>query len=100
VASGKVGADKSTVSQIDYDPFLFMERNNKVYGWTMALYEYRRTVESLWQNTRDFAKLHPEYIHPDNALKGFMIDDESKDLQDGDWNSTQPSFLIDLFYLC
>lgn len=72
---------------IDYDPFLFMQRNNKVYGWTMALYEYRRTVESLWQDTRDFVKLHPEYIHPDNALKGFMIDDESKDLQDGDWNS-------------
>ena len=64
-----------------------MERNNKVYGWTMALYEYRRTVESLWQDTRDFAKLHPEYIHPDNALKGFMIDDGSKDLQDGEWNN-------------
>ncbi|GAA5882615.1 hypothetical protein JCM16303_002073 [Sporobolomyces ruberrimus] len=71
---------------IDFDPFLFMQANEKVYGFTVALYEYRRTVETLWDATREFAKLHPEYIHPDNAI-GFLVDDKSKGLMDGDWNN-------------
>lgn len=72
---------------IDYDPFVFMEKNNKVYGWTMAMYEYKRTVESLWQDTKDFVRANPSYVHPDNAI-GFMIDDDSKSIQDNDsdWN--------------
>ncbi|GAA5999332.1 glycosyltransferase family 15 protein [Rhodotorula paludigena] len=71
---------------IDYDPFIFMEANNKVYGFVIALYEYRRTVETLWDATREFARLHPEYIAEDNAIR-FLVDDERKGLQDGDWNN-------------
>ncbi|GAA5951664.1 hypothetical protein JCM8115_005212 [Rhodotorula mucilaginosa] len=70
---------------IDYDPFLFMEANNKVYGFTIVLYEYLRTVETLWDATREFARLHPEYIDPNNAIH-FLVDDKNKGLQDGDWN--------------
>lgn len=32
---------------VDVDPFLFMEANNKVYGFTIALYEYERTIQTL-----------------------------------------------------
>ncbi|GAA5888928.1 hypothetical protein JCM5296_002741 [Sporobolomyces johnsonii] len=71
---------------VDFDPFLFMEANEKVYGFTITLYEYRRTVESLWDTTREFARLHPEYIAEDNAL-GFLVDDKTKGLQDGEWNN-------------
>ncbi|GAA5835185.1 hypothetical protein JCM3766R1_006895 [Sporobolomyces carnicolor] len=71
---------------IDFDPFLFMQANEKVYGFTISLYEYRRTVETLWDATREFAQLHPEYIHPDNAV-GFLVDDQSKGLMDGEWNN-------------
>ncbi|BGP38146.1 hypothetical protein JCM10449v2_002073 [Rhodotorula kratochvilovae] len=71
---------------IDYDPFVFMEANNKVYGFVIALYEYRRTVETLWDATREFARLHPEYIADDNAIR-FLVDDKNKGLQDGDWNN-------------
>ncbi|GAA5900211.1 glycosyltransferase family 15 protein [Sporobolomyces salmoneus] len=71
---------------IDFDPFLFMQANEKVYGFTISLYEYRRTVETLWDATREFAKLHPEHIHPDNAV-GFLVDDQSKGLMDGEWNN-------------
>lgn len=63
-----------------------MEANNKVYGFVIALYEYRRTVETLWDATREFARLHPEYIADDNAIR-FLVDDERKGLQDGDWNN-------------
>ncbi|KAL7340176.1 nucleotide-diphospho-sugar transferase [Rhodotorula toruloides] len=70
---------------IDYDVFHFMEANNKVYGFTIVLYEYLRTVETLWDATREFARLHPDYIHPENTIR-FLVDDEKKGLQDGDWN--------------
>ncbi|GAA6048946.1 hypothetical protein JCM3770_007132 [Rhodotorula araucariae] len=71
---------------IDYDPFVFMEANNKVYGFVIALYEYRRTVETLWDATREFARLHPEHIADNNAIR-FLVDDNKKGLQDGDWNN-------------
>ena len=63
-----------------------MQANEKVYGFTISLYEYRRTVETLWDATREFARLHPEYIHPDNAI-GFLVDDQDKGLMDGEWNN-------------
>ncbi|GAA5931713.1 glycosyltransferase family 15 protein [Sporobolomyces koalae] len=70
---------------IDFDPFLFMQANKKTYGFTISLYEYRRTVETLWEETREFARLHPEYIHPDNAVD-FLVDG-GKGLFEGDWNN-------------
>lgn len=48
-------------------------------------YEYLRTVETLWDATREFARLHPQYIDPDNAIH-FLVDDKNKGLQDGNWN--------------
>ncbi|GAA5929575.1 hypothetical protein JCM3775_002380 [Rhodotorula graminis] len=71
---------------IDYDPFVFMEANNKVYGFVIALYEYRRTVETLWDVTKEFARLHPEHIADNNAIR-FLVDEPGKGLQDGEWNN-------------
>ncbi|KAM0792249.1 hypothetical protein ACM66B_004943 [Microbotryomycetes sp. NB124-2] len=70
---------------VDVDPFLFMEANNKVYGFTIVLYEYERTIQTLWQTVKDFAKEHPEYIDPDNAMR-FMVDDANSSLQDSRYN--------------
>lgn len=58
---------------IDFDPFLYMEDNNKVYGFTITMYEYRATIETLWQTTKDFLKSHPEYLTEGNAM-GFISD--------------------------
>ncbi|KAK4053756.1 hypothetical protein OIV83_001412 [Microbotryomycetes sp. JL201] len=70
---------------VDVDPFLFMEANNKVYGFTIVLYEYERTIQTLWQTVKDFAKEHPEHIAKDNAMR-FMVDDPNTDLQDSRYN--------------
>jgi hypothetical protein len=37
---------------IEFDPFLFMQDNNKTYGFTIALYEYQRTIETLWPTVK------------------------------------------------
>jgi hypothetical protein len=50
-------------------------------------YEYERTIQTLWPAVREFAKLHPEHIAPNNAL-GFMVDDLSEGLE-GRYNLCQ-----------
>ena len=62
-----------------------MERNNKTYSFTVAIYEYGRTIESLWPTVKDFARLHPEHIAPDNAL-AFLTDDTSNGLEGSNYN--------------
>nr|GAT53563.1 glycosyltransferase family 15 protein [Mycena chlorophos] len=62
---------------INFDPFLFMQDRNKVYGWTITMYEFDKTIPSLWGHVRDFIKLHPEHIAKDNAL-GFMTHDNGE----------------------
>jgi len=57
-----------------YDPFLYMEEHNKVYSFTITMYEYQATIPSLWRHVMDFAHDHPEYIAKDNSL-GFLTDD-------------------------
>jgi len=54
---------------INHDPFKFMEQNNKIYGFTITLYEYERTIETLWGHVQDFIKLHPEFVNPNNAMR-------------------------------
>jgi alpha 1,2-mannosyltransferase len=34
------------------DPFLYMQEHNKTYGFTMSLYEYERTIPTLWSVTK------------------------------------------------
>ncbi|KAI5476235.1 alpha 1,2-mannosyltransferase, glycosyltransferase family 15 protein [Pseudohyphozyma bogoriensis] len=58
---------------LDYDPFLFMQANNKKYGFTIALYEYERTIQTLWSTVREFVGLHPEYVAQNNAVD-FLVD--------------------------
>ncbi|CCA77793.1 probable mannosyltransferase involved in N-linked and O-linked glycosylation [Serendipita indica DSM 11827] len=59
---------------MDNDPFLFMQDNDKVYGFTLSLYEYQRTIPTLWDATRQFIKENPQYLPKDNAM-AFISDD-------------------------
>ncbi|KZV80307.1 putative mannosyltransferase [Exidia glandulosa HHB12029] len=54
---------------LQFDPFLFMQDHNKVYGFTMALLEYEYTIPGLWASVRRFMKKYPQYIAKDNALR-------------------------------
>lgn len=62
---------------IDYDPFLFMQLNNKTYGFTIAGREFIDTVPTLWETTRDFITQHPFYIPKSNA-DHFLFDTEQR----------------------
>ncbi|KAF8526872.1 glycosyltransferase family 15 protein [Hysterangium stoloniferum] len=73
----RVEPDVDFYCDIDYDPFLYMEDNNKTYGFTITLYEFERTVRSLWGTVKEFIKEHPQYINPDNAM-GFISDNDGE----------------------
>ncbi|KAK7036774.1 hypothetical protein VNI00_011440 [Paramarasmius palmivorus] len=50
------------------DPFLFMEKNDKIYGFTMTVYEIPGSIKSLWGHIRDFMEKHPEHIAKNNSM--------------------------------
>lgn len=92
---------------VRFDPFIYMQEHNKVYvlllwpfhiltvlimiqAFTIALYEFEKTIPSLWGHvkgwnknphtdffwplgTPDFIKLYPQYLAEDNAMR-FLSD--------------------------
>ncbi|KAF5362624.1 hypothetical protein D9758_009624 [Tetrapyrgos nigripes] len=53
---------------INEDPFLFMEKNDKTYSFTIATYEIDATIPSLWKHVTDFLNAHPEYVSQNNSM--------------------------------
>ncbi|GAA6034226.1 hypothetical protein JCM8097_003792 [Rhodosporidiobolus ruineniae] len=53
---------------IPYDPFRLMKDQGKKYGFTVSLYEYRDTITTLWDTTKDFIKEHPEHLAEPNMM--------------------------------
>ncbi|KAI7906301.1 nucleotide-diphospho-sugar transferase [Cokeromyces recurvatus] len=41
---------------ITYDPFLYMEKHKKKYGFVVTLLELRDTIPSLWKTVEEYAK--------------------------------------------
>ncbi|KAH9484267.1 Alpha-1,2 mannosyltransferase KTR1 [Psilocybe cubensis] len=70
----RVEPDVKFFCDIDYDPFLIMQDQNKLYGFTISLYEYEATIPTLWSAVKEFIHENPELISPDNAMS-FLSDD-------------------------
>jgi alpha 1,2-mannosyltransferase len=70
----RVEPDVTFFCDIDYDPFLIMQDQNKLYGFTISLYEYEATIPTLWAAVKEFMEKNPEHLTPDNAL-AFISDD-------------------------
>lgn len=65
----RVEPDTQYYCDIDYDVFAYMEDNDKVYGFTIALYDNPKTVATLWPETKSFLMKNKNYLHKDNALQ-------------------------------
>lgn len=62
---------------VKYDVFKFMRENKKSYGFTISLFEYGATIETLWKSTKEFMHLNPQLVHPNNLMK-FISDDNGE----------------------
>ena len=49
-----------------------MKKNNKDYGFTIALDEFPETIPTLSNETLKFAETYPKYLHKDNILKEYL----------------------------
>ncbi|KAJ7582644.1 glycosyltransferase family 15 protein [Mycena floridula] len=56
---------------LNYDPFVYMEANSKVYGFTITVFEIPATIPSLWGHVTDFIRKYPQHIAPNNSM-GFL----------------------------
>ncbi|KAG1878070.1 glycosyltransferase family 15 protein [Suillus subalutaceus] len=70
----RVEPDIKLFCDVDYDPFLMMQDQNKVYGFTISLYEYQSTIQTLWDDVKTFITANPDLVAPGNAM-GFLSDD-------------------------
>ncbi|KZT08704.1 glycosyltransferase family 15 protein [Laetiporus sulphureus 93-53] len=70
----RLDPDVTFFCDLDYDPFLLMEEEKKVYGFTLSLYEYHATIPTLWDAVKEFTQQHPEYLPEGNAM-AFISDD-------------------------
>jgi len=70
----RVEPDVQFFCDLEYDPFLIMQDQNKVYGFTVSLYEYEATIPTLWSAVKEFIATNPGLVSPDNAMK-FISDD-------------------------
>lgn len=70
----RVEPDVKFFCDLDYDPFLIMQDQNKVYGFTVSLYEYEATIPTLWSTVKEFIHANPDLVSPENAM-AFLSDD-------------------------
>ncbi|THH00574.1 hypothetical protein EW026_g1990 [Hermanssonia centrifuga] len=54
--------------EVDQDPFVYMEENDKLYGFTITMYEYHATIPTLWDTVKKFIADNPQYVAKDNAM--------------------------------
>ncbi|CAG8702527.1 10565_t:CDS:2, partial [Acaulospora morrowiae] len=62
---------------VDDDPFLYMQNNDIKYGFTISLYEYPKTIPTLWDTVKEFIKEYPELIEKDNLME-FISNDHGE----------------------
>ncbi|TDL29878.1 glycosyltransferase family 15 protein [Rickenella mellea] len=59
---------------IHYDPFLVMQDEGKIYGFTISLFEFIETIPTLWNTVKEFLYANPGLVSADNAMQ-FLSDD-------------------------
>ncbi|KAJ7211167.1 glycosyltransferase family 15 protein [Mycena pura] len=70
----RVEPDIQYFCDMPYDPFHFMQENDKIYGFTISFYEWEPTIPTLWSNVKEFMAKYPQYVADDNAM-AYLSDD-------------------------
>lgn len=73
----RVDSDIELYCDINYDVFKFMKDNDKVYGFTIAFFEFRKTIPTFWKSIKEFIAKYPQYIVEDNLME-FISDNGGK----------------------
>ncbi|KAI2468657.1 glycosyltransferase family 15 protein [Annulohypoxylon bovei var. microspora] len=86
---------------INYDVFRFMQDNDMMYGFNMAILDDARSFPSLWERTKVFIDHNEWFIHPDADFNWALHNAEDRDetirpstgvndtASDGEYNNCQ-----------
>ncbi|CAO3685529.1 unnamed protein product [Rhizopus stolonifer] len=81
----RVEPDVRYYCELDYDPFLYMKKNNKKYAFNISFKEHSGTIATLWQSIRKFAHdatLQGKNYFPNlakDSLYRFVTDEDGND---------------------
>ncbi|GAN02982.1 alpha 1,2-mannosyltransferase [Mucor ambiguus] len=78
--SWRFEAGTEYICPMEEDPFQFMFENKKTTSFSMALYEYRETIPTLFQTVLDYASKHSDWIRPSGdpkTLWHFILDENN-----------------------
>ncbi|KAI9262102.1 glycolipid 2-alpha-mannosyltransferase-domain-containing protein [Sporodiniella umbellata] len=81
----RVEPDVRYYCELDYDPFLYMKKNNKKYAFNISFKEHGGTIATLWEAIRKFtreATLQGKNFFPNlatDSLYRFVTDEEGKE---------------------
>lgn len=70
----RVDPDIKIYCDIDYDIFKFMKENNKKYSFTITLPEYKETIPTLWDTTKEFIKNNEKFLAKDSLFEWISND--------------------------
>lgn len=62
---------------INFDPFRYLRENNKLYGFTISIHEFVKTIPSLWDTTKRFLQNKPHHV-AENNLINFISNDNGE----------------------
>lgn len=83
----RVGPGIQYTCDVDYDPFVFMEENKKVFSFSISLMEYQSTIPSLWKTVQGFVRANPGLLAANSSLD-FLVKDPSRGIE-SDYNLCQ-----------
>lgn len=64
-------------SDLNYDVFKYMELTEKIYGFTISLYDIHQTVKTLWPETMKFLNSGDNYKYVnDNAAVEWLLENQ------------------------
>ncbi|KAJ2355530.1 hypothetical protein IWW50_005467 [Coemansia erecta] len=90
----RIEPDVHYYCDIDYDPFVYMRKNNLKYGWNIAPSEYEPTVRTLWNSTQEFMLKNPDMI-PENSMIDWVRDSQGKYTRCHFWSNFE---IVDLSF--
>ncbi|CAI5758435.1 unnamed protein product [Candida verbasci] len=73
----RVEPDIKIYCDVNYDIFKWMKDNGKEYSFTISLPEYKETIPTLWQTTKEFIEANPKYLAQNNLLD-WISDDKGQ----------------------
>lgn len=63
--------------KMNYDPFEFMRKQNREYGFIINLHEFMETIPTLWDATIEFTTKHKNIIPNQRVLKEILDDNKN-----------------------